>query len=90
MQLLVLSYTLKTLNAPCTQLPFGSAISLGNTVLLVVKAKGYVYFAVKAESMVINRVRNAAVSSFIHFEHPMLPAHNFLLGEQLVWETQYY
>ena len=29
---------------PCTQLPFGSAVNLGNTVLLVVKAKGYVYF----------------------------------------------
>ena len=28
---------------PCTQLPFGSAVSLGNTVLLVVKPKGYVF-----------------------------------------------
>ena len=53
----------------------------------MVKAKGYVYFAVKAESVVINRVRNAAVSSFIHFEDPMPPAHNFLLGVQLIWET---
>ena len=63
---------------------------MGNIVLLVVKAKGYVYFAVKAESVVINRVRNAAVSSFIHFEDPMPPAHNFLLGVQLIWETYYY
>ena len=41
----------------------------------------------KAESVMINRVRNAAVSFFIHFENPMPLAHNFLLGVQLVWET---